>query len=64
LIKRQEAVGITVVTDGRLAPKGKKFFSEVIRWTKNIKRCRHPAGGDWPGAACGVHRTLHARPAD
>jgi tripartite-type tricarboxylate transporter receptor subunit TctC len=39
LIKRQEAVGITVVTDGRLAPEGhKKFFeSEIIRWTKKIK---------------------------
>ncbi len=39
LIKRQEAVGITVVNDGRLAPaEHKKFFeSEVIRWTKNIK---------------------------
>ena len=39
LIKRQEALGLTVVTDGRLAPaEHKKFFeSEVIRWTKNIK---------------------------
>jgi tripartite-type tricarboxylate transporter receptor subunit TctC len=39
LIKRQEALGITVVTDGRLAPaEHKKFFeSEVSRWTKTIK---------------------------
>jgi tripartite-type tricarboxylate transporter receptor subunit TctC len=39
LIKRQEALGITVVTDGRLAPaEHKKFFdSEVTRWTKTIK---------------------------
>jgi tripartite-type tricarboxylate transporter receptor subunit TctC len=39
LIKRQEALGITVVTDGRLAPaEHKKFFdSEVDRWTKTIK---------------------------
>lgn len=39
LIKRQEALGITIVTDERLAPAGhKKFFnSEVNRWTKTIK---------------------------
>jgi tripartite-type tricarboxylate transporter receptor subunit TctC len=39
LIKRQEALGITVVTDGRLGPaEHKKFFdSEVDRWTKTIK---------------------------
>jgi tripartite-type tricarboxylate transporter receptor subunit TctC len=39
LIKRQEALGITVVTDGRLAPaEHKKFFeSEVSRWTKTIR---------------------------
>jgi tripartite-type tricarboxylate transporter receptor subunit TctC len=39
LIKRQEALGITVVTDGRLAPaEHKKFFdSEVTRWSKAIK---------------------------
>jgi tripartite-type tricarboxylate transporter receptor subunit TctC len=39
LIKRQEAVGITVVTDGRLAPaEHRKFFeAEVDRWTKTFK---------------------------
>jgi tripartite-type tricarboxylate transporter receptor subunit TctC len=39
LIKRQEALGITVVSDGRLAPaEHKKFFAgEVARWTKTIK---------------------------
>ena len=39
LIKRQEALGIKVVTDARLAPaEHKKFFeSEVNRWTKTIK---------------------------
>jgi tripartite-type tricarboxylate transporter receptor subunit TctC len=39
LIKRQEALGITVVTDGRLAPaEHRKFFeSEVNRWTKTIR---------------------------
>jgi len=39
LIKRQEAVGITVVTDGRLAPaEHKKFFDgEVTRWTRTIR---------------------------
>jgi tripartite-type tricarboxylate transporter receptor subunit TctC len=39
LIKRQEALGITVVSDGRLAPaEHRKFFeSEVGRWAKAIK---------------------------
>ncbi len=39
LVKRQEALGITVVSDERLAPaEHKKFFdSEVTRWTKTIK---------------------------
>ena len=39
LIKRQEALGITVVSDGRLAPaEHRKFFeSEVARWTKAIR---------------------------
>ena len=39
LVKRQEALGITVVTDGRLGPaEHKKFFeSELNRWTKTIK---------------------------
>jgi len=39
LIKREQAVGITVVSDGRIAPaEHKKFFdSEVIRWSKTIK---------------------------
>ena len=39
LIKRQEALGITVMTDARLAPtEHRKFFeSEVERWTKTIK---------------------------
>jgi tripartite-type tricarboxylate transporter receptor subunit TctC len=39
LVKRQEALGISVVTDGRLAPaEHKKFFeAEVTRWTKTIK---------------------------
>jgi tripartite-type tricarboxylate transporter receptor subunit TctC len=39
LIKRQEALGITVVTDGRLAPaEHRKFFeAEVNRWTQAIK---------------------------
>jgi hypothetical protein len=43
--KRQEALGITVVTDGRLAPSEHKTFfdSEVIRWTKIIKDARRPA---------------------
>ncbi len=39
LIKRQEALGITVVSDERLTPaEHRKFFeSEVGRWTKAIK---------------------------
>jgi tripartite-type tricarboxylate transporter receptor subunit TctC len=39
LVKRQEALGITVVTDARLAPAGhRKFFdSELQRWSKTIK---------------------------
>lgn len=39
LIKREEALGITVVADDRLSPAGhKKFFDdEVNRWTKVIK---------------------------
>lgn len=39
LIKRQEALGITIVTDGRLAPaEHRKFFdSEVAHWTKTIR---------------------------
>ena len=39
LIKREEALGITVVADDRLTPAGhKKFFDdEVNRWTKVIK---------------------------
>lgn len=39
LIKRQEALGITVVTDSRLEPAGhRKFFeSEMARWDKVIK---------------------------
>ena len=39
LVKRQEALGITVVSDGRLAPaEHRKFFeSEVARWTKAIR---------------------------
>jgi tripartite-type tricarboxylate transporter receptor subunit TctC len=39
LVKRQEALGITVVTDGRLSPaEHRKFFdSELSRWTKTIK---------------------------
>ncbi|MBP0632746.1 tripartite tricarboxylate transporter substrate binding protein BugD [Cupriavidus sp. AcVe19-1a] len=39
LIKREEALGITVVADERLSPAGhKKFFDdEVRRWTKIIK---------------------------
>ena len=39
LVQRQEALGITVVSDGRLAPaEHRKFFeSEVGRWTKAIK---------------------------
>lgn len=39
LVKRQEAVGITVVTDERLSPAAHKtfFLSEVDRWSKTIK---------------------------
>ena len=39
LVKRQEALGIAVVTDGRLSPaEHRKFFdSELTRWTKTIK---------------------------
>lgn len=39
LMKRQEALGIKVVSDGRLAPaEHKKFFNgEVARWTKTIR---------------------------
>ncbi|HEX4326036.1 MAG TPA: tripartite tricarboxylate transporter substrate-binding protein [Burkholderiales bacterium] len=39
LIKREEAVGITVVTDDRLTPAGhRKFFeAEAVRWAKVIK---------------------------
>jgi tripartite-type tricarboxylate transporter receptor subunit TctC len=39
MVKREEAVGITMVTDDRLSPAGhKKFFeSEVMRWTKTIR---------------------------
>lgn len=39
LIKREQAVGLTVVTDGRIAPaEHRKFFeSEVVRWTKTIR---------------------------
>jgi tripartite-type tricarboxylate transporter receptor subunit TctC len=39
LVKRQEALGITVVTDARAEPAGhKKFFdSEVNRWSKVIR---------------------------
>lgn len=39
MVKREEAVGITMVTDDRLSPAGhKKFFeSEVVRWTKTIR---------------------------
>lgn len=39
LIKRQEALGLRVVTDSRLAPPGHKKFvqAEMERWTKVIK---------------------------
>lgn len=39
LIKRQEALGLRVVTDSRLAPSGHKTFvqAEMERWTKVIK---------------------------
>jgi tripartite-type tricarboxylate transporter receptor subunit TctC len=39
LIKRQEALGISVVTDGRVEPAGHRKFveAEVARWSKVIK---------------------------
>jgi tripartite-type tricarboxylate transporter receptor subunit TctC len=39
LIKREEALGLTVVNDDRLTPAGHKKFveSEKIRWSKVIK---------------------------
>jgi tripartite-type tricarboxylate transporter receptor subunit TctC len=39
LIKRQEALGVSVVTDGRLDPAGHKKFveTEIARWSKVIK---------------------------
>lgn len=39
LIKRQEALGLRIVTDARLAPSGHKTFvqAEMERWTKVIK---------------------------
>ncbi len=39
LIKRQEALGLAVVTDGRLEPAGHKAFveAEQVRWSKVIK---------------------------
>jgi tripartite-type tricarboxylate transporter receptor subunit TctC len=39
LIKRQEALGLSVVTDSRLEPAGHKKFveSEMVRWSKVIK---------------------------
>ncbi len=39
LIQREEALGITVISDDRLSPAGhRKFFDdEVVRWTKVIK---------------------------
>ena len=39
LVKRQEALGIAVVTDARAEPAGhrKFFYSEVARWSKVIK---------------------------
>jgi tripartite-type tricarboxylate transporter receptor subunit TctC len=39
LIKREEALGIAVISDDRLSPAGhKKFFDdEVVRWTKVLK---------------------------
>ena len=39
LIKREEALGLTVVTDDRLAPAGHKKFleAEKARWAKVIK---------------------------
>jgi tripartite-type tricarboxylate transporter receptor subunit TctC len=39
LIKRQEALGISVITDGRVEPAGHRKFveAEVARWSKVIK---------------------------
>jgi tripartite-type tricarboxylate transporter receptor subunit TctC len=39
LIKRQEALGVSVITDGRLEPAGHKKFveAEIARWSKVIK---------------------------
>lgn len=39
LIKRQEALGLRIVTDARLAPAGHKAFvqAEMERWTQVIK---------------------------
>jgi tripartite-type tricarboxylate transporter receptor subunit TctC len=39
LIKRQEALGVSVITDGRLDPAGHKKFveAEIARWSKVIK---------------------------
>jgi tripartite-type tricarboxylate transporter receptor subunit TctC len=39
LVKRQEALGLTVVSDGRLDPAGHKKFveAEMARWSKVIK---------------------------
>lgn len=39
LVKRQEALGIAVITDGRLEPAGHKKFveAEIARWSKVIK---------------------------
>jgi tripartite-type tricarboxylate transporter receptor subunit TctC len=39
LIKREEALGLSVVTDERLGPAGHKKFveAEINRWTKVIK---------------------------
>jgi tripartite-type tricarboxylate transporter receptor subunit TctC len=39
LIKRQEALGLTIVNDGRLDPAGHKKFveTEMARWSKVIK---------------------------
>lgn len=51
LIKRQESVGISVITDGRLAPaEHKNFFdSEINRWTSRrtlpAKYGEAPCGG-------------------
>ena len=39
LVRRQEALGLSVVTDGRLDPAGHKRFveAEMMRWSKVIK---------------------------